>query len=373
MRYEIRIQDPTQPPQSLLFDVIIDLARRATVARGRFFFGFLTGSGMDALLAVPEVGDTLCKAEIEFLVGLDAVTDRAGLRRLAEVSKLNPKFRVRVIKNTTGALVHPKLLVLEYENGSGVAVVGSNNVSAGGLAGNVEGYSILYWDVGESIDLSDWDRFVDRWDPLLSPIDNDALDRAERNERRLHRVGAAVRRQIRLTPSGAEVVVSDGQAHETAPVFHKHIGELMLVAQIPRAGNRWSQVHYSADVARKFFQVEPGQQVVLNLRQLGTHDAEERPIVYSASSNMNVKMELTGAREASRIHGYPTDGRPIVLFRTESEANHRYRYFLLMPGDPGHDEMTTLAVRGFHGPANQVARVIVDRSTVLAAWPGCPL
>ncbi len=367
MRYELRVQDPTNPPRSPLFDVLVSLAEDGEVRYLRLFFGFLTGSGMDALLGVPSVTAVLRQSEVDVLVGLDAVTDRAGLERLLALAEENQAFRALVIKNTTGALIHPKMLFAQYNDGRSVAVVGSNNISFGGLNGNVEAYSIARFNRGEDVDLSDWDGFLHRWRPLITPIDDEALAAAERNEHRLARLRTAARD---TTSGEAEVVVSDGQAHETSTESAADLEEPLLVAQIPKAGDRWPQIHYSAQIIADYFEVAAGDPVYL--REFDSTVVEEAQVVYS-TVNKNYKIELGAAGDAQRAGGYPAEGRPVVLFRRESGALRRHRYVFLMPGDDGHAEMAALAEAEFDGPSNQVPRVIVPRNRVLTAWPACPL
>ena len=179
MRYELRIQDPDDPPNNLLLDEVIALADAGEIVWLRMFFGFLTGSGMGALLRVPAVREVLLHSEVEVLVGIDSVTDRLGLERLLELATQNPQFKPRVIKHATGALIHPKMLVARYADGRAVAVVGSNNLSFGGLSKNVEGYTIARFEPGEHLDLSDWDGFIQRSGPLIREIDDEALETAK--------------------------------------------------------------------------------------------------------------------------------------------------------------------------------------------------
>lgn len=366
MHYEIRIQDPTSPPRSPLFDELVALAGNGEIDWIRMFFGFLTGSGLDALLAVPEVRHVLLHGEVEVLVGLDAVTDRPGLERLRALARENPRFRPLVIKNTTGALIHPKMLVARYDDGRSVAIVGSNNLSLSGLSGNVEGYTIASFESEEQVDLSEWDEFKSRWDGAISEIDDDALKTAEGNTSRIRRLRNAVRRT--KTKPGSGIVISDGQAHEIPELGVTGLEELLLVAQIPKAGGRWSQVHYSAKIIEDYFGVKAGDHLLL--REFDSTIVEQRQVVYSSTSNMNYKIELGAARRAG---DYPASGRPVVVFRRESGALRRYRYMLLLPGSEGHAEMTTLAETTYAGPSNHCARVIVPRSSVMAAWSECPL
>ncbi|MCQ3807800.1 MAG: phospholipase D family protein [Acidimicrobiia bacterium] len=363
MQYELRIQDPTNPPRNPLLAEVVEIANEGDVTWLRMFFGFLTGSGVDTLLKNTAVEKVLLHREVEVLVGLDAVTDRLGLERLLELARKNPKFKPRVIKNTTGALIHPKMLAAQYEDGRTVVVVGSNNLSRSGLEGNVEGYTIARFKSGEQVDLGDWDAFIQRWDPLIAAIDNEALKAADRNTKRLQSLGKAAKKKSK---PDSRVVVSDGHAHETPVHLDEDLAELYLVAQIPKAGNRWSQVHYSADVIHKYFQVQAGDQVFL--REFNSTIVEEPQVVYSSQSNMNYKIELGAARDAK----YPSEGRPVVVFRREANYSAQHLYVFLMPGDQGHTEMTKLAEAAFKGRGNQVCRVIVTRSSILQAWPACP-
>ena len=364
MHYEIRIQDPTSPPRSPLFDELVALAGGGKIDWIRMFFGFLTGSGLDALLGVPEVRHVLLHSEVEVLVGLDAVTDRPGLERLRELARENPRFQPLVIKNTTGALIHPKMLVAQYEDGRSVAIVGSNNLSLSGLSGNVEGYTIARFEPEEQVDLAEWDEFKSRWGDAISEIDDDALKAAEGNASRIRRLRNAVRRT--RTRPGSGVVVSDGQAHEVPESGVADLEEPLLVAQVPGAGGRWSQVHYSAEIMEEYFKVNAGDRVYM--RQHDSTNLEERQVVYS-ERNKNYKIELGAAKSAG---DYPKGRPPVVIFRQEG-TGRRYRYILLMPGNDGHTEMTDLAKATFEGRGNHLARVIVPRSSVLTAWPECPL
>jgi len=365
VQYRLKIQDPTEPPHSPLLNELVALAEDGEVAWLRMFFGFLTGSGVDALLRVSAVRDVLLNSKVEILVGLDAVTNRAGLERLLDLASKNPKFKPRVIRNTTSALIHPKMLVARYADGRAVAVVGSNNLSSSGLSGNVEGYTIARFEPEEEVDLSDWDAFIQRWDSLITEIDGEALEAAEQNARRLKRL-KKVARETRSSPN-AGVVVSDGQVYEMPASEVEDHEEPVLVAQVPRGAGRWSQVGYSARAIREYFDVEAGDQVFL--RRFDSANVEEHRVVHS-KVNLNYRIELGAAREAGE---YPEEGLPMVLFRREEGALRLHRYVFLMPGDKGHAETTKLAEEKFEGPANQVCRVILPRSHVMTAWPGCPL
>ena len=161
-------------------------------------------------------------------------------------------------------------------------------------------------------------------------------------------------------------MVSDGQAHEIPESGTANFEESLLVAQVPGAGGRWSQVHYSAEIMEEYFKVKAGDRV--SMRQHDSTSVEERQVVYS-ERNKNYKIELGAAKSAG---DYPKGRPPVVIFRQEG-TGQRYRYILIMPEDDGYTEMTNLAIANFEGRGNHLARVIVPRSSVLKAWPECPL
>ena len=365
MKYELKVQDP-RAKHSLLFDEVVEIAKQGKVVRLRAFFGFLTGAGLKALLNDPDVASVLLGSEVEMLIGLDAITDRPGLEELLRLARKNSLFKAHVIQHTTGHLIHPKMLVAEYDDGRAKAVVGSNNLTAPGLHGNVEGYTIASFEPEDRPDLSDWDVFIQRWGSMITQIDEKALKRADQNMSILKGVRTAATKSAQPHPS-PRVVVSDGQVHEPVVSGIPDPQEKVLVAQIPKAGNRWSQVHYSTTVIQKYFQVTAGAHVLL--REHNSSSVEKPQVVFSAA-NKNYKIELGAARTAG---AYPSKGRPVVVFRLESSQYGRHRYVFLMPGSGGHTQMTKLATTAFRGRANQVRRAIVPISQVFKVWPSCPL
>jgi hypothetical protein len=364
--YELKIQDPTDPPQSTLLDCLVQELRVEKVTYLRCFFGFLTGSGLRTLVSDLAIDNIFRTAEIDFIVGVDAVTDRAGLAGLEYFSKVNPKFKVRALKNDTGNLIHPKLLHLQRDDGAGTVIVGSNNFTANGLSGNVEAYSILRYGADEVPAFDDWDDFETRWSSLLVEIDDEIREQARRNEHRSRKAKGTV------VPAGKgrSLVSTDGILLEVPETQAGDVVETMFVGQLPKAKGRWSQAHISSDIASRFFGYVKGEVLPVYLREAGSTTIEDRTVIYS-HTNQNIKIELAAARRAGE---YPDDpDRPVVLMRREGADLHRFAYALLMPGDDGYDEMQSLALEKFAGPISQVARVIISRTEVLTRWAACPL
>ena len=144
--------------------------------------------------------------------------------------------------------------------------------------------------------------------------------------------------------------------------------EMALVAQVPGAGNRWHQVHFNMDVARLFFNLEPGSEgksiTLEKISALGNVVARASRQLVFPDSNRNSRIEF----DFGGVQTYPAAamGRPIVVV---VEADYlTYRYHTVMPGTPGHEEMTALLHAG-RSIGKGVRRRIVTLDDVEAYWP----
>lgn len=143
----------------------------------------------------------------------------------------------------------------------------------------------------------------------------------------------------------------------------------VMLAQVPRAGGRWGQVHFNAEVIRTSF----------NLRRIGSErisltgsprresrPAGVRPCVYS-EANKNYKIEVGAARGLQ----YPADNRrPIIVFLQRQLRS--YDYLLLMPGNTGYERLLGLS-NNLPSPGRGLPRPVTDIPAFSHAWPDCPL
>lgn len=367
MEYEFHLQDPTSAQTVYLFEAIVAAARTASECDG--MFAFASRAGVDALIADAEVASLLQRGAINLLVGIDAVTNRPTLERLQELEAVHQRLRVRVFWNKTRGLFHPKLALFRYPDGQRLLIVGSGNLTPGGLRQNFEGFSILRAGARERLDLSSWDRFRHEHAPDIRAIDDEALERASHNIIR----GGRARPRADVEPDAAEVgavpVAALGDGAPVHAVIPAADTDPVLVSLVPGAGNRWHQVHFNHYVMDNFFRVSPNTTQRLYLTEVmqdgGTGEQETRPYVLS-NANSNPKVELASHHGAP----YPAGGRPIAVFR-ETQAR-AFDYMLLMPGDRGHGEMTRLLTR-LPNVGKGLARVITNVAELRRDWPGCPL
>ena len=358
------MQDPTRTDTTYLFEAIVRAAQGAATWRG--VYAFASRDGVNWLFQDPVIAQLITSGgEVDLLVGLDAITNRPTLERLQELEQGNQGFRPRVFWNDVFSLFHPKISEFTYPDGGRTLIVGSGNLTPGGLMNNLEAYTTVSADSSEEIDVSALDEFLERHSEAIRSIDDEALARAEQNLIRRVSQGQQAgrvnisspprtRRPVRLVPTGT----GSGVARM----------DRVLIAQVPKAGGRWSQIHFNADVVREYFRlVDFGTQRVY-LSQVGSDgarsDAEVRPLVYS-SSNMNPKIEFGAASG----RGYPVSPPVLVLRERQIRA---FDYILLFPGAGGYDEAIGLT-RTLPSVGRGMPRVITDMNTLQGAWAACPL
>lgn len=363
MNCEFHFQDPASANTTYLLEAIIDASRGATSCSG--VFAFASRGGVDSLIGDREIQDFLQASPMSLLVGIDAVTSRDTLVRLQELEQEFSGLTVRVFHNPTNALFHPKIARFEYQDGRRTMIVGSGNLTPGGLRQHFEAFSVTRSEADETLDLTSWDRFLHEHDGDIRTIDDGALERAAQNVvrggRRLRDVEPDVEREPGATDATASQLVDIEPAVRRSDRF--------LIAQVPRAGERWHQIHFNRDVIERFFRVQPGtaQRVfLLECRHDGTlAEQEVRPCVYS-DANQNPKIEVA----SHPGEPYPQAGRPIAVYRELQVRS--FAYMLLMPGDPGYGEMRALTEE-LPSVGRGVPRVMANAAHIRSVWHASPL
>lgn len=365
MHLSICIQDPTHTGTTYLYEAILAAAGQARDWRG--LYAFATRDGVDHLIEDMVVHDLMSGGgEIDLVVGVDAVTNRATLERMQELERLYENFRPRVFWNESRGLFHPKVSDFGLSNGGRIVIIGSGNLTPGGLMGNFEAYTVIQADQGGEIDIGALEEFLERHADGIRRIDNEVLERAAAN---IIRPLAGARRQAvrvrrRLPRTGGR-----------APAARQGTGfDRVLLAQVPRAGRRWAQVHFNAHVIHNYFRLSQNrlnsERVYLTrvFANAGRGEIEVRPCVFSAESNRNHKIEIGAARNLD----YPNESRPILIFRERQLRTHDY--MLLMPGDDGYGRILNLSESDhLASPGRGLPRPEIDMGELARAWPDCPL
>lgn len=360
MNYSVHVQDPTNPATTYLYETIVAVVQDAVEWRG--IYAFASQGGVDKLVSDDAVMAFFKRGgSASLVVGIDAVTNKAALEQLTHYASKHAKFVPSVFWTPTSGLFHPKLSHFRHADGRETLVVGSGNLTPGGLANNFEAYSVLSGAPGEALDTTGLDAFLDRHAAVIRPIDEDALSRASLN----------VIQKIK----GIAKVVPAEAVDDAVPLPKAWAGKVpsgpqrVMVAHIPKAGGRWTQAHFNADTVQQFFRITDrvAQRVFLTyVGDDGSRGGEEPRRCVFSEANMNYKIEI----ETGGQPNYPVAGRPIAVF---VERNVRiFDYLLLMPGAPGYAPMLRLS-ETLPSVGKGAARVLTNTDVLRAEWPTSPL
>lgn len=337
-------------------------------------FAFAGTSGVRALLCDPVVTEYFDERSAHLVVGIDAVTSRAALEALREFEAEYDGLRVSVFRNPVRHLFHPKTIRFDHGERQSTFLVGSGNLTEGGLVRHFEAFSILTLEgPARTSAITEWDGFFARQATYLVPIDDAVLERAE------HNVASGRRRTPLVDPEAIAEAEAEEEGSEMAldaPRAQLVGDEIVFVGEIPDASGRWQQAHFSKAAVDSVFGVDVDDPEQLrNLRVFlhhvnadGTRDElETRPVVYS-SSNANTRIEL-GA-----LHGreYPADGRPVLL--ALATGLRTFDYMVVFPESINYEITQALLATGTPIEGNRgLPRVTLTVEEFREAWSTSPL
>jgi hypothetical protein len=235
-----------------------------------------------------------------------------------------------------------------------------------GLRGNWEAFGVgeLQGDAASAVQ-SQWAGWRSANSSRLRRVDDpDVVAKAEANVRRAELVVAAEEEAEAEPPAAAPPTLKPmPEIRLTGRV------DDVLIAEIPRAGDRWNQANFNLETFRNYFGAEPGilRRIVLQHVEsngdLGT--VENRQSVSVVSQNYRFELDA-----ASGLR-YPSSGRPIAVFVRIAARTFRYR--LVMPSDPNHSILDALLRSLWKGPSSRMRRVVTNSDLLKEAWPNAPL
>ena len=322
----LRLQNPEDVDSEYLLEVLLNQSINAT--RGGAAYAWATTRGVSLLFEDSVFQDFLGSGLFHLIVGVDAITTPAALEALAELERKHSGLCIQAFMSADNeGLFHPKLAWFNYQT-SGSLIVGSGNLTGGGL-----------WDTREAFTVSELgaettQRVQQQWEawkisvasriyPLLDP---QVLDQAAQNTRwtlgRRTRSGRGARSSSAIPPQPTEL-----------PREEKEI----LIAEIPKSGDRWKQANFDKRNYEEFFGARVGTQRRMLFQSVDEHgttgEVESRPSVEVASRNWRFELNAASGLD------YPTEGRPIGVFlRLRART---FIYYLSLPGRPWHDELAS--------------------------------
>lgn len=296
-------------------------------------------------------------------------------------------------------IFHPKVYLFENSDFY-TLIVGSNNLTEGGLVRNVE-CSLLVQDMqGTSVHsafYSYWKGILDSTEENLYPITQDLIDQlyeekiipsdSERiqstTEKRtvpsseVGRISIFKKVDVQKNPKGfapkrqikTKTTTPSADATKPAEVIETplEIGEQVLIAEIG-GGTRWKQVNFPIKIFEDFFGAERGNNdywiSIMNIAQDGSlGEVEKRQAVSVKSRNYRFEIHCEETKG-----DYPGDYiRPIVIFvKLDSDE---FLYHVLLSEHDAYEKVKEYLYRETKNKARELKRAIVHVEALHALYP----
>jgi hypothetical protein len=333
-----------------LLEALISACQGATGGGG--LFAWTSAAGSTALFDNRDFARLLRRSGFDLIVGIDSITDERAIEALKSATGKYPKLKVRIFLHGQRSLFHPKLSWFSVDGGLRL-IVGSGNLTMGGLKANWEAFTIVTLSQPRAQEILDQIAvWIEQWQDCLLPLDHPDVEAQAKqntgNERSFKR-----QRRPRERQSPRAVVEST----------------VLLVAEIPKSSDRASQANFNRDNYEHFFGAQIGstRQILLyHVRSDGSVDpVESRPSVQRKSRNYSF--------ELNALKDLPSNsGRAIGVFlRLETGL---FLYVILIPTTSGYGAVSSFLGSHATGPARELRRYRTeDVDSLRQAWPDSPL
>lgn len=327
--------------------------------------------------------------KIKCVVGIDQKnTTYDALLKLLSLTDELYVFHSEVFTQT----FHPKCYWLSSENNLWFAV-GSNNLTSGGLFSNYE-MSFCSHTTGSEAEeqLSHLDHILESYsdkdstcvklmtkellEELLQNgyVEKEIEQRKRSASEREKRTGKKIFGSESFTAPSSNVKKSKSKPPKSASskttATTIQIPKEYLIRQVPKAGGRSKQVHFTIDLLNNYFMLNRGDSIIVQeMHADGSVSEIEKHQVVLSSRNHNVKIEMNGCSILDT--NYPTDPnkRPILVVKHIS--SNMFTYTLLMSGDDGYDAINTRLSSLPKG--RSLPSEVIDELTMFDLWPNCPI
>ena len=403
------IQDPSYKNSMYLHETL--LSECINSIKGGGAYAFATKDGINMLLTDENFKIFLTKGVYTLIVGTDDITNEHAVNALIELKQKYGKHLVvkAYIHKNKGSTFHPKFSWFQKKDG-GSLVLGSGNLTQKGLRHNREAYSVIQHTTDEMEKVvAEWEEWYTHSAPFLFDIDDPiVMIRAKQNTEQTRAVSeakASVRKEIAHSQANDELAsVYENQPQDpkrvkiatpkkTSNVSVKKEQEVpttqvvitdedvdidasywcitdesdVLIAEIPKSGNRWKQANFDKNTFENYFGATCGENGAYRilLRCVNSDgsmcETEIRPSVSVASQNYRFELE------AANGLSYPSgSNRPIAVFARVSQRD--FIYTLLMPGSTGYDETLTFMAKK-QKPSARMRRLTYIAKDVLTDVP----
>lgn len=355
------IQDPTNEESTYLLESLLNAFHSAEKIAGAF--GFASAAGVQLFTEDASFRQVAQNFPVDLVVGIDAVTNHRALDKLLSVSRDLPNVNVRAFLNPRReSLFHPKFCWTKNPSG-GHLIAGSGNLTEGGLLGNWEAYSVEKLDLADMVKVeATWDAWTKKYHSSLFSLDNEEVRRIAANNNV-------------LAPEGdlPTLMAHDRKGPTEEPDTTQFMPDsaAVLVAEIPKSGDRWKQVNFHLEDYQNFFGVkgETARLVVFrHVKGDGTLDDYEKNRPPVTVRSRNFRFELAAAAGIA----YPdlNLGRPIGVYIRVATRTFFYR--LLLPNDIEFQSVSRILNQRSGNPGIKMRSVRMTVEELRQSWARAP-
>ena len=375
------LQDPQYINSKLLHE---ELLQKISISKnGIGIYAFASEAGIQLLLYDKVFSEFINKNRYTLIVGMDAITNVKAINKLIEAKKLyGDNLEVYAfLHNTRNSTFHPKYSLFEADN-TGSLIIGSGNLTENGLRRNREAFFVTDLD---SSDLYEVQREIKGWlaanKENIRQIDDELVrKKAEENERmRNIQKGAAKQFGIIESNTTDEVLEESIVESDDAPkvendnieddntLWRIHKESKILIAEIPRSGNRWKQANFDRNTFENYFGATCGISGIYRilLRYINHSgvlgNIESRPGVSVSSQNYRFELDAAGGL------AYPTNGSPIAIFAKVDTRT--FIYELYMPNDDYYNNILNILDTTQPRVGDRKRRIIYNVDTLISVLP----
>ncbi len=355
------IQDSTLANSLSLHETLLKNCREASSGGG--MFAFVSRSGIQLFLEDESFIELINRGEFELIVGMDSITNINALNALNHIDKNAEKFSVQAfLHQLNGKLFHPKFCWFKKDNG-GVLIVGSGNLTVGGLRRNWEAFAEIELDNQQLRAIEQtWKIWHQKNAQHLKSIADDAvLAQAKANI-----IAIKKQKTITLDEEDTELNRDADEIDEENTTWQFANQNEVLIAQIPRASSRWGQANFDKRSFEEFFGATIGDNTLRIILRQVDNDGKlgELEVRQSVSvKSQNYRFELKAATGLD----YPTTGRPTGVFIKIS--SRMFLYTLIMPDDANYAEIEKFIQKNATNRQDRMNRI---RTKVATLKTDCP-
>lgn len=335
-------------------------------------YAFASASGVDILFNDKEFDALLERGTYSMIVGIDEITNVKCLDLLGDIKNRKPNFSVKAFyHNNNGSIFHPKISFFRKDDEKGSLVVGSGNLTIGGLRKNREMFGLIELSKEEfsRVEIY-WNAWLEESSLNIREIeDPEVVFKAEKNIYKkiaIKEIDRSIAHKLDFEEGDIqEIEEEENTSQEVSALITEgwHYTEdcHVLLAEIPRSGDRWKQANFDVMTFQNFFGATPGdnsQRILLrNLNDDALLSAIEiRPSVSVRSQNYRFELDA-----ASGLM-YPITGKPIGIFIRLTTRMFLYKLF--MPNDQLYTEITEWMHSKWKGRSDRMKRIETTASEV---------